>query len=478
MPSGFLRKTFLTGAFLAAAAGCDGSRKAVPPAPCPVADDAVNAALRQEARENARALADANPGPYAADVKALQAELDGYLARNGSPFYDRIIVIDPGRIDALTALGVPRDEALEGFLADSGYAGISGGNLGELSRNLQFRSKAKLGGLKAINPRSVNIPDDRVCIILPAQEYAALAYPQIPVPGLDLPATIRFFNKHEGWHCKDGTYDIRKATGPGTDIDWLNLQESLARPQDWAAIALLYKKESLADVGALGDMVREGGAPDVVADVAALRAWLGARGDIQHVSTPAAEALADDIRVLGPAAFRAMDDREAERNYVAETESGGLSSAEAAGAFLKYRYGTDADRIQLEIGASAEARRGVDLLKTCAAAAPPAGDAPETALRAALASRGPDETRRLLEDTAFREGGKITPATLLHAYNTLQAGLKDAIRARPSGVLYPVQAMQLRAVFQAVIASEDFAAASRSRGAALPPAAACAAPKP
>ena len=75
-----------------------------------------------------------------------------------------------------------------------------------------------------------------------------------------------------------------------------------------------YKSELLADVGAVGDMIRDGHGLEVLDAVEKWRA-LRAAEDETHGSTPALWALRRHIQRTGIDEFRRMDDGAAERLY-------------------------------------------------------------------------------------------------------------------------------------------------------------------
>lgn len=454
----------------AAAIGLAGAAlSSMPPMPYPETSspemDDTDAALRHDANIRAEKLAGAAPGPYEQDTERMQKRLDDrFAAAPPHPFYDRAIVINPGRVDAMAAMGPTTKAATGAFLSSAGYPGLPEDALSQLNSRLQWQTVTPLGNYApALNPAALSLPDERICVIVPALPYAL---PGAAVPGLGLRESMEFYNRHEDWHCLDGFYDARDIARHGRRLDWKDMKSLLNEPEILHAISLAWRKEALADVGALGDMIRDGARPGVIGPVSNWRLDRAAE-DIQHCSTPALRALEAGIVNMGLDAFRRLGDQEAAQFYYMVVEERGLSSAEAVRAFIIHSHGTAEEKAALEREAktSAPIARGIAMAANLAPdRSLPDGRLQDTNLPPAARQLADWDAQGLILEKAFAASRRITPETMLSAYNTLQGELRRDIENDPHDLLPAEKALKLRAAFLSSVNTTRFATENKRRG--------------
>jgi hypothetical protein len=305
-------------------------------------------------------------------------------------------------------------------------------------------------------------PNPQACVVVPSSEHAL----NIDVPGLSRADTVEFTNRHESWHCLDSKYNLRHLDM--SKMEGINGHTLASQVNNRTAMemwATLSRKETLADVGAAGDMIRSGKGLDILDKVANWRA-ASAKEDPQHVSTLPLLGLKAEIERIGLDNFRKLSDADAQKLYFRVTDECGMT-AKGLQTAIRFDDVDDAGKQAYR----AQAKTDSDVFKGVALhhyMATSKADPPVAALQGADKDVAKQldawNADKLLDDKAFEIGKKITPQTIIAAYNNLQAGLHAQMKADPDNKLYPLQATKLQQAFLTHSRELDYVEANAARG--------------
>lgn len=420
----------------------------------------VRETLLERARGNFEDIAGAETG-YTAELEILSAQLTARLKGANGGVHDRVLFVDPAKLDAALSLGFAPGYAVALQLAEVPLPAEQLDLAGEKSvvpHTSRFGVETYTQAPTAIT--NLKNPKAQACIVVPSSEHAL----DINIPGLSRQEQVNFTNRHESWHCLDCRYNLRHldpaavaAVRKGT------LAQHLKNPVALEIFTVLYKKEALADAGAVGDMIRKENARLSLID--RISDWRASDPqDLQHLSVPVLRGLREKINEIGLENFRKLSDAEAERIYMEVTDSHGMTR-QSLETILRVAVAKPADRA----GLAARAQRSEDGLKALEmlgymlspAANVPSQPPPDPRVATQLNGWDP---HRLLDDEAFRQSRKITPETIIRAYAKLQEDLRGKMKAEPSNPLYPAQATKLQQAFLVHARALDFVAVNAERG--------------
>lgn len=352
---------------------------------------------------------------YSGDLANLKHRVNALMSGNASA--PKVVIIDPYKIDMGMAFGLSAQDSVSAFLKKEG-AKVEEMTLIDIQKTLHTGVTTP-DGIRAhtANPRifpDARAGDGPACIIVPSSDHL----PIFGIKGLSLEEETRFVNLHEAWHCMDTHYkltpeehDILKGLG--------NLRDHPSSPSLSRAISTAYNQEALADVGGMGDFIREGGSAGLIAHLRVARE--GRAEDLLHLSSPALALLEKRVEEMGLDRFRKLDDASAKALYLEIVDQEGLSPARAE-VVHGYLSGGPLRRLGYHIEGlsspdTAKAIRLVSLVLAAEASAememqPP----PETKQK----PRSDWSAPAALLDHAFAVSGRITPTTLTEAYARLQ----------------------------------------------------------
>ena len=314
-------------------------------------------------------------------------------------------------------------------------------------------------------------PNPQICVIVPVSAYAPH---ELRVPGFTQQQNLDFINGHESWHCRD-TKNSFIGLDPAelAKIDLTKPENAIGSPQALQMYAIANKQESLADVGALGDMIRKGADPKIIDNAIA---WRQQMDDPTHMTIGSLEALKQKINEMGPDKFRKLDEEQARALYNGVVDGAGMTPGTVE-KVITYMSGTQEirDTIRESAKTDPEWQKALDTIKPYQM--PPAKDSPE-----ALAAQipvvkplTPDEQKvfdqlrqynaeEMLQDRAFRDAGKITPATLTRAYGEMQEDLRKKLDKDPDNPFLQAQATKLQQSYVHVVQELDYVGANAKRG--------------
>ncbi len=405
---------------------------------------------------------------YSHDLSVLGERLTLSL-RHMQGLHDRAVLLDPARFDAGMSLGLPAVAVVQMMLGEQGVeydpsrARIVAGNMANFH-------KFSFGLVKTQNPAAFlnqTGAAGEACVIVPSSGHAL----PFNLPGLTLQQKITFVNTHESWHCLDSRYPMQGFNEDAMDKE-LKKPDALhnsAAVREF--IALRYNKEALADVGALGDMIRAGKADLTAID--AVSDWRKKLvGDPLHFSPPVLAEMKTRIVKMGLPAFRAMTDSQAQAFYFKVMDARELTANIVGYTVMLEDAKTPAQRRALIIlaGADPDFIRAQEFRRTVAAAEQaakhaPKGGAPLTDKeKAGLAKVRAWDASAMLQERAFALYGKITPQTMIGAYGALQTALMDGIKLQPDNAALPVLMTKLQQTFVNDVRKIDYVAANARHG--------------
>lgn len=429
---------------------------------------AVRSRLLQEARENFDSIAGAAETPYSRNLREMQVKLNAYLRQDPS-FYSRAIVFDRAKMDAAMAIGFGEIDAVKRVLAREGL------RLGEdASDNLdaiRIAGKAvdlvdSRFGLRMYTQNATSLSDvgqtDPAYVIVPEPDHAQ----GTAVKGLTPQENTDFTNRHETWHAKDSRYSLKglppETVGYSSDYHAKEMSED---PELRQAFVTRFRKEALADTGALGDMIRDGGDFSTLEKVSTWRTT--APDDSIHFSPAVLSGLKAEIEAVGLDRFRGFTDREAKAFYYNVVEKYGISekSIEAA---AHYDMAAEKDRAAIEDAAAKdpEIRKGLAFRAAISVKKPEEGpnilSEAEAPLKAQLDAW---KAEKILQDRAFALDGRVTPASLIRAYGALETELHDKMKSDAGNSrLYDLQMSKLQTTFIEGVQGTDYVEVNRQRG--------------
>jgi hypothetical protein len=424
----------------------------------------IREALLESARGDLDGLEAGSETGYTRDLQGLSSRLTGELKAAHSTVHNRVAFVDPQKLDVALSLGFAPDYAVGRLLAEQKIH-IPDNQLAQAGQKATSYYKSKFG-VKTYTQdptalTNLSNPDPQACVVVPSSERS----PDIDIKGLSRADTVEFTNRHESWHCLDGKYNLRhldpkkvEAVRKGTLGSQINDRTALE------IYATVYRKEALADTGALGDMIRAGKGLDIIDKVADWRAE--DPKDLQHLSSPVLKGLKAKIGEIGLDNFRKMSDADAQKLYFEVTDKWGMTGKSLqTGLRFETAKGSERQGYLDRFGKDQDVTRAL-LLETYVAKARPNSPAAsliaaDTALAGQLKSWDAD---RLLDDKAFEIGKKITPQTIITAYNQLQGDLHDKMTTDPDNKLYPLQATKLQQAFLTHARELDYVGANAARG--------------
>lgn len=414
-------------------------------------------------------LAEKGTNAYSKELTTLQTQLTDYLKRGDTAMHNAIVILDPAKVDVAVAIGVPlalviqHEASKYGKLADGSMANTAAPNAAK-----SFRAESGVTTYTQ-NPSAYPNMDNaeaQPCLIIPASDHA---YP-FTIPGFTHAQKIEFTNTHEGWHCLDSRYRMTaeqmEALKNGSPNDAKQLATT---PNLLIAAAVIHHKETVADVAALGDMIRHGHGMELI-DHAIRWRQESVRSDYLHYSVPALKALKAEIAEKGLDAFRAQSADAARDTYFRLTDENALNPQRLQAMALYVAGGEDVRSLLSHAALSVpDIAKGIAYANEVLKPAPPqqqlrdiivALSPPDTALREALVAWKPLDK---LEQTAFNQGGKLTPETLVQAYGTMQTELHGQLTGEDPRLAREKMTL-LKGIFTRYLRTVDYVAANEKFG--------------
>lgn len=414
-------------------------------------------------------LAEKSGTAYSRELSTLQKQLNEYLKHSDTTVHNVVVIMDPAKIDVAVALGLPLSLVIQHEVRK--YDKEAGTGPARSAAPHAVRTFRPASGVTTYtqNPSAFpNMTSEKAepCLILPASDHA---FP-FTIDGMTHAQKIEFANIHEGWHCLDTRYRMTQAQmdalnkGDVTDMEEIILSADLT-----VAISVMHHKETVADVAALGDMVRRGHSPDIIDKAIAWRQQ-GVQSDYIHYSVPALVALKGEIDAMGVEAFRKLPLEKASETYFNITDAHALTPSRLQAMALYLSGGPQIrDVLNGAAAQSSDITKGIayaeQIMKPGAPQQPmrdiiAAFAPPDMALRQALLDWKPLDK---LEQTAFAQGGKITPETLITAYSSMQSQLHSELTGEDPRLAREKMSL-LKAIFTRYLRTADYIAVNDKFG--------------
>ncbi len=446
---------FVTFALAATAAQAQDTPTAAPPADPYATRAALQDAARSKFTDLIRA---ADPSGYGARLSALEDRLNSYISRYGADNsrHNSAVILNPAEIDISLMIDRDLHEMVRARITARGGSAHDD-RIQMVVSNLKDTT-VTAGGTGTFTQApmaSLQLPENgrATCIIIPAPEHDK----PYNIPGLTTRQMEDYLNMHEGWHCLDGRYNAAEA-----QKDALREARTLAQLQGSTAaqhaLAAVNLQEALADVGALGDMIRAGASPRIIRHVAAWRSG-PTEMDLEHNTVPALQALEKHINGIGIAAFRRMNDAQARQLYFRIADDNGLTQPRLQAA-LDTLFSPAAEAARHgQPGLQGYYNQRLTQISDFIARG---GITPAPADAAAKGERlrsgiGSWDARDTLEREAMRRSGEITIESLVYAYGHLKADLQRGINGShaPTAEVKSEQLSRLR-IEMVLMATRDY----------------------
>lgn len=421
--------------------------------------------LVQEARSHFAQLAPIAETSYSRGLERLEQRLTALVRADDGSLQERVVILDPYRFDAAAVLSSSPADALR-LLLSAQHATVPESRLAEIADHMADsyvnRVTADAYGQDPAAFPSAAISPRRACVIVPINTYNQ----PLSIPGLSLDQRINFINRHEGWHCQDSRFPQPPGGSGEEKMTKLDVNAAIADDALLADLSNRIRKESVADAGAVGDMIRQDGfGLDLIDKIIA---WRNNPQDVGHISTPVLQGLKSAITKMGLPAFRALTDRQATDLYYNVTTQNQLGPNGVRFAMVLDNV-TPAQRDDMakQFAGDPEYQKAIALRRIYSRPVPDAGlfGGPLTAEEKRLMNEVSGwNASKLLQDTAFQRERKITPVTLIAAYATLQEGLMARLHAEPDNSLLPVLMTKLQNTFMHDVRSLDYLKVNAARG--------------
>lgn len=434
-------RSFLRKSFLMAAVALTGTSVSSPAS--------AHDAMAKAANEN-------TPRSPAGKFQAEQDRFNAYL-KEGHPFTDKAIILDPDVFDHHVGMGLSSIGAVTRMLRNGGYGDPDPLIVRGIVRHL-LQPMASPGGapILSTSARTFHVPEKRLCITVALNDNALTAdAPTLP-PGLTRQEFIRYGNQHEFQHLIDPVTNF-SLTEPYMwminrvrfeKLPWEHFPPEGGFPGLAGAYAMIYRAEAMADLAMAGAAVKDG---KPLSFIDAYAGWRlsHAHNDPLHASTLALREMKKRIKSMGREAFTALNERERQRMYLDISGSTGISTPLAVQAFIIRSLGNEEQRAAVSQMANenTEIRNGVHTyvmwkhLETMPWTAPVPAQAPTTP------PPGWDAAKILRQETLARHR-VIMPVTTLKTYKALRDGLREqAVKDPGNSEVYAEQGARLRTAF-------------------------------
>jgi len=391
----------------------------------------VRRILLAEARSRYKELMPMAETGYSQELDSLETHLRQYLKARDTSRHNTIVVLDPTHTDVAIALGIPLPAAVMADIYKDAPERVLPFDV--IMRAADHMADPYVSGVGISTYTQTpsaypNKADEaaRPCLIVPMSDHAV----PFSIPGMTYRQKTEFGNTHEGWHCLDSRYSLSDAQY--TALDTLEIRDFKAlatSPVGISAVSQLNGAETLADVAALGDMVRQGHGTAVI-DAAINWRKANMPNDYVHYSVPALNALKEHIDSVGLDTFRKTSHDTARALYLDITDKERLTATRLTTA-LAYQNGSVENRAALIEAAKTDTETAKALAFARNMTPDPMLDlinSITTAMRPIDVNMGAKlrewDVIGTLEKKAIEQGGMITPETITRAYGAVQDSLR------------------------------------------------------
>jgi hypothetical protein len=434
--------------------------------------DEINARILDRARTDFGEMVPLTATAYARQLQQMQDDINAYLARNNYKAYENrtAIVLNPEEFTALRAIGMTDFDAVKKMLERQG---VTAGNqsVRDIVAGIGSDRPTPLGskfGVAGFFTQSAKVKEnagtgpngENVWVVVPMSNNVS----PNDVPGLSYSDNIDFINRHEAWHVKDSRYDMTKFSREveeAASVGWA--PEFLgASAEGREAYAMIYRREALADVGALGDMIRDRKLTSFKAIDAVIDWREGNYEDEMHGSGPVLRGLKREIEKLGGGnlkagftKFQAMPEAETQEFYYKVVEKYGISPDVVKKA-AEYDNASDGDKERMRAQAVKDplTKKALEFLSSMKVRERPEEIKEDERARKEIDDYRPGKD--LLRKAVAQPGKLITPASLMAAHRLMEDELREKAQKDPKNPVYPLKMAKLQRVFINMVMNTDY----------------------
>jgi hypothetical protein len=438
----------------------------------------INAALLRQGQRQFLTLLSSTQSGYSRWLQGLQRELNERLQKSNPDAKLRMVILDPLQMDVGLALGMPPEIVAEMMLQAQGIQNPTPMLIYQSARALTGALYVSVVNDTAYTqvPMTLQTKPDSlgqvVRIVIPMSDYAPIDM----IPGLSLQEMARFVDRHEGWHAIDRKNDFSIIDLPPLNADSLQtIKQKIGNVDYLKRACLKYNGEAYADVGAVGDMIRSGAAPDFIDQLIALR--MRGKNDVTHMSPPVLRELQKRIGEMGLDKFRALDDQAAEQLYNGVLDKAGLTPARLA---LVYKYlqcqpekrldFVMANRRDPDFSAAFSYINSFVTEEVAEGPRDPSAKSIDPSMLAEVMGINNSlqswDAKAALQKRAIDIAGKITPESYARAYGSLMNELDSLSQGAPVAeeILLNSKIIKLKKTFLQVIVKTDYVGANKKYG--------------
>lgn len=424
------------------------------------------------AKKNYLTMLRAANNSYSARLDSIERGLTDYLRRNDTCYHNGVIMMDPLKFDVARALGFTTKEAVSMLIEEKSATSKTVLGLSSVEKNMALEFSSIYGDesytqtpLALLN--KANTPQSpRIAIIIPMPRHAM----PFSVPEMGNAAFIEYADRHEGWHTLDALtnfngIDSRYMSAAYSRLTFYNEILLYSRDARLFAAAKL-QQESIADVGALGDMIADGHDTAIIGKIIHWRERTGMM-DGWHMTVLSLQGLQNKLEETGLEKFREMNEKERRDLYIGIVREN-CPSAEGIKIMLRFHAGSPETRSALQKIAlkDSETRKALAFEKALCGVIreEPSLESLKAIGEARKKSRA--EIRRKLDnwdalqelrETALKNDGALTPESVIRAYGALMDTLgAQAVRLPDQETLCRAKMTRLQSLFVRNFARMDF----------------------
>lgn len=388
--------------------------------------DSINNELVMEAQRQFGKIAVAGENPFSRGLHDLEQRLSRHLENESESMQDRVIVVQPQQLDVGIALGMNPAVVIDSLMRMRG-AGLEDDSL-QLDLMGFFASRlyqSRYGTVvenqspHAFASRNGSQPS----VMFPISNFAMDEY---AIKGLPFEQLQEFINRHEGWHCVDTRTLIKIDNSTLVNVGFEDLDDMPSDTISLEFACVVNRQEVLADVGAVGDMVRAGAGLNVID---AVKSWRGRNyQDYLHQSEDGLTALQAEIKSMGLSKFRKLDQDSAHALYARIMEEQSLNP-DILRAMIEYKTADSSRKIYMRIKSKKDPvlEKGIakwEQIRKHEVAANKLLSKAWNKLSEPRALKNWNPLAAMI-DGAVAESGEITPVSLVRSYNKLYSSLQN-----------------------------------------------------
>lgn len=404
----------------------------------PAERDSINKELVMEAQRQFGQLAVVGQTPFSRGLYDLERRLSRHLENENESMQDRVIVVQPQQLDVGIALGMKPAVVIDSLMAMNGATGFKDDSLQlDLMGFFTNRIYESRYGTEVVNqtPHAFASRDGgQASVMFPVSNFTLDEY---AIKGMTFDQVQDFINRHEGWHCIDTKTIIDVHSFDQIRVGFRDLDGMRADTASLNVATMINRQEMLADIGALGDMVRAGEGTNVIT---AVKNWRATNyGDYLHQTEDGLNALQAEIKEMGLSKFRRMDHKTAQDMYIRIMEKHALNP-DIICAMVDYKAASGPQKTSLRIKSKKDEVLAAGISKWEQIRKREILSKRKTLNKAWSRLKEPYALKKwnplaAMVDGAVAESGEITPISMIHSYNRLYTALQNEMGEKHNPVI-------------------------------------------